>query len=98
MFAAFDQENLAHTHHTVAAAKPLNQGIKASVAPKTPGPKLPKTPFKVPLKDEHGRRYDPKTSPLARDKGVENMLVPGKKNDGLDKQAFVTPVGAESFQ
>lgn len=44
MASIFDQENLATSHQTVAANKPLNQTIKA-LQPKTPGNNL-KTPFR----------------------------------------------------
>lgn len=39
MLALRDQENLVNTHQTVAANKPLNQGVK-QLAPKTPGRKV----------------------------------------------------------
>ena len=52
MLAARDQENLVHGHQAAAAAKPLNQGL-GQLLPKTPGNKVPKTPFKVPLNDEN---------------------------------------------
>lgn len=50
--ARIDQENAVHAHQTAAAAKPLNQGVKG-LAPKTPGNRAPKTPFKIALNDEN---------------------------------------------
>lgn len=53
MFAArADQENFVHAQQTIAAAKPMNQGVRG-LQGKTPGNKAPKTPFKVPLNDEN---------------------------------------------
>lgn len=79
MLALRDQENLAHGHHTAAALKPLNQGIK-QLNPKTPGNKAPKTPFKIPLNDENGN-------------GFLGGGKTGKKSMLGDKNAFVTPMG-----
>jgi hypothetical protein len=45
-----DQENLTHAHHTTAAAKPLNQGVRA-LQPKTPGNF--KTPFRPAQNNEN---------------------------------------------
>ncbi len=53
MLAAHDQENLVHAYQAAGAAKPLNQGTR-QLAPKTPGDKVPKTPFKIPLNNENG--------------------------------------------
>jgi hypothetical protein len=85
MLALRDQENLAHAHQTVAAAKPLNQGIK-QLRPKTPGARAPKTPFKVPLKDEN--------DPLAF--GKQTIKTIGKQYENARpfvKDAFTTPMG-----
>ncbi|KAL3494585.1 hypothetical protein BJX62DRAFT_34382 [Aspergillus germanicus] len=85
MLALRDQENLAHAHQTVAAAKPLNQGIK-QLQPKTPGARAPKTPFKVPLKDEN--------DPLAF--GKQTIKTIGKQYENARpsvKDAFTTPMG-----
>ncbi|KAL2807861.1 hypothetical protein BJX63DRAFT_425046 [Aspergillus granulosus] len=85
MLALRDQENLAHAHQTVAASKPLNQGIK-QLQPKTPGARAPKTPFKVPLKDEN--------DPLAF--GKQTIKTLGKQNENARpyvKDAFTTPLG-----
>lgn len=95
MLAARDQENLAHGHHAAAAAKPLNQGIK-QLAPKTPGNKVPKTPFKIPLNDENGGFGGGKAGLKTNGKGNENMVVGGKKGGLGDKNAFVTPMGMDS--
>jgi hypothetical protein len=85
MLALRDQENLTHAHQTVAAAKPLNQSLK-QLQPKTPGARAPKTPFKVPLKDEN--------DPLAF--GKQTIKTLGKQyenNRPSVKDAFTTPMG-----
>ncbi|KAL4935714.1 hypothetical protein BDV06DRAFT_206447 [Aspergillus oleicola] len=85
MLALRDQENLVHAHQTVAASKPLNQSTR-QLQPKTPGNRAPKTPFKVPLKDENG--------PLAF--GKKTVKTGGKQNENARpsaKDAFVTPMG-----
>ncbi|OGM45599.1 hypothetical protein ABOM_006295 [Aspergillus bombycis] len=89
MLALRDQENLVHAHQTVAASKPLNQGVK-QLQPKTPGARAPKTPFKVPLNDEN--------DPLAF--GKKTVKGAGKQNGAAKpsvKDAFVTPM-AETRQ
>lgn len=94
MLAARDQENLVHGHQQAAASKPLNQG-KRQLAPKTPGNKAPKTPFKLPLNDENGPGLfgAGKAVLKTNGKGNEN-LVAGTKKGGLgDKDAFKTPIG-----
>ncbi|KAI9833450.1 MAG: hypothetical protein M1819_003608 [Sarea resinae] len=94
MLAARDQENLVHGQQTAAASKPLNQGIR-QLAPKTPGNKVPKTPFKHPLNDENAVTGFGKGKTVLRTKGKENEnLVTGKK--GGDKNAFVTPLGTRN--
>ncbi|KAL5048851.1 hypothetical protein BDW71DRAFT_10179 [Aspergillus fruticulosus] len=85
MLAVQDQENLVHTHQTVAASKPLNQGPR-QLQPKTPGNRAPKTPFRVSLKDEN--------DPLAF--GKKTVKTIGKHNENARpsvKDAFVTPMG-----
>jgi hypothetical protein len=85
MLALRDQENLVHAHQTVAASKPLTQGIK-QLQPKTPGARAPKTPFKVPLNDENDS--------LAF--GKKTVKGGGKQNGTAKpsvKDAFVTPMG-----
>ncbi|RDW60436.1 uncharacterized protein DSM5745_10894 [Aspergillus mulundensis] len=85
MLALRDQENLVHNHQTVAASKPLNQSTR-QLQPKTPGNRAPKTPFKVPLKDEN--------DPLAF--GNKTVKTLGKQNENARpsvKDAFVTPMG-----
>ncbi|KAL6716206.1 hypothetical protein ACLMJK_005772 [Lecanora helva] len=91
MLAARDQENLVHGHQAAAAAKPLNQGTK-QFAPKTPGNKVPKTPFKVPLNDENGGLGGGKTALRTNGKGNENFVLGTKKGGLGDKNAFVTPI------
>lgn len=92
MLAARDQENLVHGYQQAAASKPLNQGAR-SLAPKTPGNKATKTPFKIPLNDENGPGAfgGGKTGLGANGKGNENLTTIGKKGD---KDAFKTPIGA----
>ncbi|PYH93491.1 hypothetical protein BO71DRAFT_441712 [Aspergillus ellipticus CBS 707.79] len=83
MLALRDQENLVHNHQTVAASKPLNQGAR-HLHPKTPGARVPKTPFKVPLNDEN--------DPLAF--GKKTVKAAGKQKESINlsvKDAFVTP-------
>lgn len=87
MLAARDQENLAHAHHAAGASKPLNQSTR-QFAPKTPGNKVPKTPFKIPLNNENGGIGGGKAG-----KGNENMVTGAKKGGLGDKNAFVTPLG-----
>lgn len=93
MLAARDQENLVHVHQTTAASKPLNQGSK-TLQPKTPGNKVPKTPFKLPLNDKPGNTGvgGVKNALRARVGGNENLVTGAKKGAG-DKGAFVTPLG-----
>lgn len=79
MLAARDQENLSHAHRAAAAAKPLNQGIRA-LQPKTPGNL--KTPFRAPRNDEN-RPFELN--------GQKGLLKDGPSK--LDKSAFVTPLG-----
>jgi hypothetical protein len=89
MLALRDQENLVHTHQTVAASKPLNQGAR-QLQPKTPGNRAPKTPFKVSLKDEN--------DPLAL--GRKTVKTIGKRNENARpsvKDAFVTPMGTHEI-
>ncbi|GFF52092.1 hypothetical protein IFM58399_09237 [Aspergillus lentulus] len=83
MLALRDQENLVHTHQTVAAAKPLNHGVK-QLQPRTPGARAPKTPFKVPLNDEN--------DPLAFGKKTVKAAGKQKANTKPAKDAFVTPL------
>jgi len=78
--ARIDQENRLHEQQTAAAAKPLNQGLRAFGA-KTPGNKAPKTPFKVPLNDEN-TQFNP---------GKSVLKTNGKIFD--KPSAFVTPAG-----
>ena len=94
MLAARDQENLVHGHQAAAAAKPLNQGAK-QLAPKTPGNKVPKTPFKIPLNDENGPAGfgGGKTGLKTGARGNENFMTIGKKGGLADKNTFVTPLG-----
>lgn len=88
ILAANDQENLVHNLHAGTAGKPLNAGLKGFNA-KTPGNKAPKTPFKIPLNDENAVTKGGKTN----GKGKGNVLMTGKKDGGLDANAFVTPAG-----
>ena len=84
MLAHRDQENLVHSHQTAAASKSLNQNVK-SLQPKTPGTRLPKTPFRVPLNDEN----DPLTF------GKKTIRENGRRNENAKplKDAFQTPFG-----
>lgn len=91
MLAARDQENLAHSHQTTAAAKPLNQGTR-QLNPKTPGMRT-KTPFRVPLNDENDPLAFGKKTVKGNGNRNENLMLPGKSGFGGDKNAFVTPLG-----
>lgn len=94
MLAFRDQENLVHAHQTVAASKPLNQGVK-QLQPKTPGARAPKTPFKVPLNDEN----DPLAFGKKTVKGTGKGTVKQSQNTKISvKDAFVTPAGMHSIQ
>ena len=84
MFATRDQENFVHGRQAAAASKPLNQGMR-QLPPKTPGNKVPKTPFKLPLNDENG------------DGGIGAGKT-GFKANGTSKNAFVTPLGKIGIQ
>lgn len=90
MLASRDQENLLHSHQTVAAAKPLNQGVR-QLAPKTPGQKQTKTPFKVPLNDENGRAGFAKNPKLGYNGGRNEAF--GKEGGLNGKNALATPMG-----
>jgi len=94
MLAARDQENFVHGHQQAAASKPLNQGTR-QLAPKTPGNKAPKTPFKVPLNDENGPGFfgAGKSVLKPNGKGNENLVTGAKKGGLGDKDAFKTPMG-----
>ncbi|KAI9772270.1 MAG: hypothetical protein M1840_001019 [Geoglossum simile] len=90
MLAVRNQENLVHGHQTAAASKPLNQGAKLA-APKTPGARAPKTPFKVPLNDENlAGRGGGKSVMRTVNKASENLMTGGLAGD---KTAFITPLG-----
>lgn len=95
MLAARDQENLVHVHQTAAASKPLNQGAR-TLLPKTPGNKVPKTPFKIPLNDKTGNTVlgGGRNGLKARAGGNENLVTGGNKGGNGDKTAFVTPLGS----
>ncbi|KAK0870967.1 hypothetical protein LTS02_002166 [Friedmanniomyces endolithicus] len=79
-------ENAIYEQQTAAAAKPLNQGVKG-LAPKTPGYKAPKTPFKGPSHDENAAFGNGKTGGKAKDGGLFGQGKGGK----VDQSAFVTP-------
>ncbi|KAJ5658303.1 uncharacterized protein N7484_001952 [Penicillium longicatenatum] len=80
MLALRDQENLVNTHQTVAANKPLNQGVK-QLGPKTPG-------RKVRLNDENNTIAFGKQTV----KGNGNRL----ENSKPGKDAFVTPMDTKN--
>nr|KMM69655.1 hypothetical protein CPAG_05969 [Coccidioides posadasii RMSCC 3488] len=100
MLAARDQENLVHSHQTAAAAKPLNQNIR-SFAPKTPGNKVPKTPFRIPLNDENnpltfgGLGKQSVAGPRFQTQKENVIRRTGKDGEG-EKGAFATPMVAEN--
>lgn len=96
MFAALDKENLVHGRQTAAASKPLNQTVK-HLPPKTPGNRVPKTPFKIPLNDENGPARFGKLGLEVNSKGNENSTTGGGKGGFLHKNAFITPLGTHIF-
>lgn len=96
MFAALDKENLVHGHQTAAASKSLNQTGK-HLPPKTPGNKVPKTPFKIPLNDENGPPRFVKLGLEAISRGNENPMTGEGKGRFLQKNAFITPLGTYIF-
>ncbi|KAK5721446.1 hypothetical protein LTR17_014566 [Elasticomyces elasticus] len=88
MFASrTHNENAIYEKQTAAAGKPLNQGVKG-LAPKTPGNKVPKTPFKV--NDENAAFGNGKTGGKAKEGGLFGGQGKGGK---VDQNAFVTPAG-----
>ncbi|KAK0258420.1 hypothetical protein LTR01_001103 [Friedmanniomyces endolithicus] len=89
MFATRNHnENAIYELQTAAAAKPLNQGVKG-LAPKTPGYKAPKTPFKGPSNDENAAFGNGRTGGKPKDGGLFGQGKGGK----VDQSAFVTPAG-----
>jgi hypothetical protein len=84
--ARVDQENAVHARQTAAAAKPLNQGVKG-FAPKTPGNRAPKTPFKVALNDENEVDKFGKGGFGTNGKGLGGKQQGGK----VEKNLFQTP-------
>ncbi|KAI1920744.1 hypothetical protein LOZ52_005403 [Ophidiomyces ophidiicola] len=100
MLAAKDQENLVHSHQTVAAAKPLNHDVR-SLQPKTPGNKVPKTPFRIPLNDENnpltfGGLGKQTAGPRLFQAQKENVVRQAGK-DGLgEKRPLATPMGNQN--
>ncbi|WPH03068.1 Hypothetical protein R9X50_00594200 [Acrodontium crateriforme] len=85
MFASRNHnENAIYEQQTAAAAKPLNQGLKG-LAPKTPGAKAPKTPFKISRNDENATFGPGKTG----GKGKQG----DEKTNKAERNAFVTPAG-----
>ena len=97
MLAARDQENFIHARQTAAAAKPMNQGIRA-LQPKTPRNKnAPKTPFKVPLNDEnHPLTLGGKKTVKVHGNQKDNLMTQGKDGIG-DNHTFITPLGMPSL-
>jgi len=75
-----DQENLAHAHQQVAAAKPLNQGVRG-LAPKTPG------------NNANRNGVNGRTGRANRGQDDENMFLGGGKTGKTGKPTFITPLG-----
>ena len=94
MLAARDQENLAYSHQTNAASKPLNQSIRG-LQSKTPGRGAAKTPFKKLVSDENDPAVfeAPKTSLNILARGDDNGLHDKRRDGKFNGNAFVTPVG-----
>lgn len=86
MFATrTNQENAVYQQQQATAAK--NQGVN-NLAPKTPGYKAPKTPFKVNLNDGNVTFGAGKTGGKSKD-----GLFGDGKGGKVDPSAFVTPAG-----
>ena len=86
MFATrANQENAVYAQQTAAAAK--NDNLKG-LAPKTPGAKAPKTPFKKSLNDENNAFGPGKTGGKGKD-----GLFGDAKGGKAQSDAFVTPAG-----
>lgn len=91
MFAArTNQENAVYQQQQATAAK--NHGVNG-LAPKTPGYKAPKTPFKVALNDENVTFGAGKTG----GKGKDGLFGDGKGGK-VDPSAFVTPAGMLTYR
>lgn len=93
MASIFDQENLATSHQTIAANKPLNQSIR-NLQPKTPGNHL-KTPFRT-RNDENAfikTGKSTKTSLVTPAPALRTVArAPlGAKTGNAKSQAFQTP-------
>lgn len=84
--ATHDQENAVRNLQVGPGGKPLNAGGK-SFGVKTPGNKVPKTPYKVSLNDENIFTKG------GKGKGNEKLLLTTKKGGNPDASAFVTPAG-----
>jgi hypothetical protein len=104
MLAARDQENLVNTHQTTAAAKPLNQNIRA-LNPKTPSNF--KTPFRG-RNDENrplGQKTILKDGPSKFDRNAFQTPAPlqqraplGLKTTNAKAQPFKTPALQQKIQ
>lgn len=83
-----NQENAVYQQQQATAAK--NHGVN-NLAPKTPGYKAPKTPFKVTLNDENVTLGAGKTG------GKGKGLFGDGKDGKVDPSAFVTPAGTHAI-
>lgn len=88
ILAANDQENRVRAFQAGAAGKSVNNGSLKPLGAKTPGPRAPKTPFKVPLNDENATFRTGKSGMKTVGKGTAG---------GFEKNAFVTPAGKTIF-
>lgn len=89
MLSVFDQENLANSHQTTAAGKPLNQTIR-NLQSRTPGANL-KTPFRA-RKDENRTVNTGKTAQNAFVTPGPAARAPlGAKTTNAKARAFQTP-------
>ena len=94
MFVARDQENLVHARQTAAISKPLNQGVR-QLQPKTPGNRLPKTPFKGAGNDENNLApfgAGKQGLTVRRNQNGDNGKL-GGGNGAVDKRPLATPLG-----
>ncbi|KAF2725469.1 hypothetical protein K431DRAFT_342914 [Polychaeton citri CBS 116435] len=97
-----NQENDVYQQQRVAASKPLNQGVHG-LAPKTPGNKAPKTPFRVPLKGENavqktGKADKSKLEIFATPAGPQDRAPLGNKTTNAKATVIQTPAPASKIK
>ena len=82
---------MAFSHQAGAASKQQLQS-------KTPGARFPKTPLKVPLNDENGKKgFGGKSALRTKGGGNENTVTIGKGAISLGKPNMTTPMGTSKI-